>query len=119
MGVIEYDSMNYTDGPGKALITVQLAQEMTNKANLPKRIVDEKFMAMAKTRIELSAKKGNSWCAFQLPKFEVGTPVYDVVKVRNKILKKLAQEGWEVKAIHPHGLEICWNKKKRVSFAML
>lgn len=108
--------MNYTDDLGKTPITVQLAQEMTNKANLPKRIVDEKFMSMVKTRIELSARKGNYSCTLQLPKFEVGTPVYDVLKVRNRLVKRLSQEGWDVKPIHPHGLDICWKKKKKVSF---
>lgn len=108
--------MNYTDDLGKTPITVQLAQEMTNKANLPKRLVDDKFTAMVKTRIEVAARKGEYSCALQLPKFELGTPVYDVLKVRNRLVKRLTTEGWDVKAIQPHGLEISWRKKKKVSF---
>ena len=109
--------MNYTDNLGKTPITVQVAQEMANIANLPKRIVDDKFMSMVKTRIELSARKGNYSCALQIPKFEVGMPVYDVMKVRNRLVKKLTQEGWDVEPLRPHGLDIRWKKKKKVSFA--
>lgn len=54
-------------------------------------------------------KERSKWVFFIIPEVVIGIPLYDVNLCKNYLIKKLNENGFEVKYTHPNLLFISWN----------
>ena len=110
--------MNLYDNLGSKVMTVSMAQEITRRANYPRRMVDEHFDRVINMKIDLSARKGKSSCTEIIPPYTIGLPLYDAEAVRDILARTYEKRGWTVKAVDKSGITISWKPKprKKVSF---
>ena len=77
----------------------------------------EKFDGILKkihTRIKYYSKLERTYCFFQIPEFIIGVPLYNVVDLKEYIIKSLTNNGFHILYVDPNWLYIDWGKKKKV-----
>ena len=65
--------------------------------------VHKKIMTSTKS------KEGSKWVFFVIPEVVIGIPIYNLNLCRAYLIKKLNENGFEVKYTHPNLLFISWN----------
>lgn len=94
-------------GSGRRL-TVQMAQQMTYRAQSPLRVTEEKLFNDCCSQIAVCAQQGLTDTVFQVPAYSLGLPLYDPRHLRDVLAYRLQREGWKVKVKEPDLLWIGW-----------
>ena len=63
------------------------------------------------SRILYNSGLQRTYCFYQIPEFVIGTPLYDVLELRNYIMNSLKTNGFDILYIDPNWLFIYWNVK--------
>ena len=67
-------------------------------------------------RIKRYSENYNLYCLYEIPKFIIGTPIYDYNELKKYITNKLKHKGFKVLNLDDTILYISWNIKNRKQF---
>lgn len=68
------------------------------------------ILRQAHNRIETCAARKETTCLFQIPRFIIGMPLYDLYQCCGYVLQRLKHDGFVVNYIHPNTLHINWSR---------
>lgn len=76
----------------------------------------ESVLKLCHLKIKRTAENEKLFCIYVVPKFIIGTPLYDHEQLKLYIIQSLKKSGFIVKVINPESLYISWDlkNKKRV-----
>ena len=63
------------------------------------------------SRILYNSGLQRTYCFYQIPEFVIGTPLYNILELRNYIMNSLKTNGFDILYIEPNWLFIYWNVK--------
>ena len=82
-----------------------------NKQTLKRMELYDSILKKCHSRILYNSNLQRTYCFYQIPEFVIGTPLYDVLELRNYIMNSLKTNGFEILYIEPNWLFIYWNVK--------
>ena len=82
-----------------------------NKQTLKRMELYDSILKKCHSRILYNSGLQRTYCFYQIPEFVIGTPLYDVLELRNYIMNSLKTNGFEILYIEPNWLFIYWNVK--------
>ena len=82
-----------------------------NKQSLKRMELYDSILKKCHTRILYNSGLQRTYCFYQIPEFVIGTPLYDVLELRNYIMNSLKTNGFDILYIDPNWLFIYWNVK--------
>ena len=82
-----------------------------NKQTLKRMELYDSILKKCHSRILYNSGLQRIYCFYQIPEFVIGTPLYDVLELRNYIMNSLKTNGFEILYIEPNWLFIYWNVK--------
>lgn len=91
-------------------LTVEMARQLTYKANSPHRITEDKLRNDCLKQVMLAARQGKSECKFEVPAYTFGLPLYAQQFMRDKVGHRLQQEGWGVKVKGKGQMLLSWGE---------
>lgn len=108
LSVLATDAMDALLGGSGQRMTVQMAQQMTYRAQSPRRVTEEKLYNDCCSKIAMSAQQGQTETVFQVPAYSLGLPLYSPKHMRDVLAYRLHREGWKVKVRDPDLLWVGW-----------
>ena len=93
-------------------LTVEMARQLTYKANSPIRITEDKLRNDCLRQVMLAARQGKNECRFEVPAYTFGLPLYSQQYMRDKIGYRLQREGWGVKVKGKDQMLLTWGEHK-------
>ena len=109
----------------KGLNAKNLQQENRIKED-NKNLYYDKIYHRACNRIQLSHKKNKDNCIFEIPKFLIGVPKYDITSCIYYVIQKLRENDFQVQLLTQNYIYISWveetivnEKKKKQDFLAL
>lgn len=82
-----------------------------NKQSLKRMELYDSILKKCHSRILYNSGLQRTYCFYQIPEFVIGTPLYDVLELRNYIMNSLKTNGFDILYIDPNWLFIYWNVK--------
>ena len=82
-----------------------------NKQTLKRMELYDSILKKCHSRILYNSNLQRTYCFYQVPEFVIGTPLYDILELRNYIMNSLKTNGFEILYIEPNWLFIYWNVK--------
>ena len=82
-----------------------------NKQTLKRMELYDSILKKCHSRILYNSGLQRTYCFYQIPEFVIGTPLYDILELRNYIMNSLKTNGFEILYIEPNWLFIYWNVK--------
>ena len=82
-----------------------------NQKTLKRMELYDSILKKCHSRILYNSGLQRTYCFYQIPEFVIGTPLYDVLELRNYIMNSLKTNGFEILYIEPNWLFIYWNVK--------
>ena len=82
-----------------------------NKQTLKRMELYDSILKKCHSRILYNSNLQRTYCFYQVPEFVIGTPLYDILELRNCIMNSLKTNGFEILYIEPNWLFIYWNVK--------
>ena len=82
-----------------------------NKQTLKRMELYDSILKKCHSRILFNSNLLRTYCFYQVPEFVIGTPLYDILELRNYIMNSLKTNGFEILYIEPNWLFIYWNVK--------
>ena len=82
-----------------------------NKQSLKRMELYDSILKKCHSRILYNSGLQRTYCFYQIPEFVIGTPLYDILELRNYIMNSLKTNGFEILYIEPNWLFIHWNIK--------
>ena len=82
-----------------------------NKQTLKRMELYDSILKKCHSRILYNSGLQRTYCFYQVPEFVIGTPLYDILELRNYIMNSLKTNGFEILYIEPNWLFIYWNVK--------
>ena len=82
-----------------------------NKQTLKRMELYDSILKKCHSRILYNSNLQRTYCFYQIPEFVIGTPLYDILELRNYIMNSLKTNGFEILYIEPNWLFIYWNVK--------
>ena len=82
-----------------------------NKQTLKRMELYDSILKKCHSRIMYNSGLQRTYCFYQVPEFVIGTPLYDILELRNYIMNSLKTNGFEILYIEPNWLFIYWNVK--------
>ena len=82
-----------------------------NKQTLKRMELYDSILKKCHSRILYNSGLQRTYCFYQVPEFVIGTPLYDILELRNYIMNSLKTNGFEILYVEPNWLFIYWNVK--------
>ena len=82
-----------------------------NQKTLKRMELYDSILKKCHSRILYNSGLQRTYCFYQIPEFVIGTPLYDVLELRNYIMNSLKTNGFEILYVEPNWLFIYWNVK--------
>ena len=82
-----------------------------NQKTLRRMELYDSILKKCHNRILYNSGLQRTYCFYQIPEFVIGTPLYDVLELRNYIMNSLKTNGFDILYIEPNWLFIYWNVK--------
>ena len=82
-----------------------------NQKTLKRMELYDSILKKCHSRILYNSGLQRTYCFYQIPEFVIGTPLYDVLELRNYIMNSLKINGFETLYIEPNWVFIYWNVK--------
>tara|TARA_B100000963_G_scaffold348073_1_gene355137 strand:+ start:1319 stop:1747 length:429 start_codon:yes stop_codon:yes gene_type:complete len=82
-----------------------------NKQSLKRMELYDSILKKCHSRILYNSGLQRTYCFYQIPEFVIGTPLYDILELRNYIMNSLKTNGFDILYIDPNWLFIYWNVK--------
>ena len=82
-----------------------------NKQSLKRMELYDSILKKCHSRILYNSGLQRTYCFYQIPEFVIGSPLYDVLELRNYIMNSLKTNGFDILYIDPNWLFIYWNVK--------
>lgn len=106
--MLHTDAMDALSGDGTRRLTVQMAQQMTYKAQSPQRVTEEKLYNDCCSKISACAQQGHTQAIFQIPAYSLGLPLYNIRYMRDVLAYRLQREGWKIRTRDPDAIWVGW-----------
>ena len=102
-----------------------------NKRRLKRLELYNSILEKVHHRIKYNAEMEKTFCFYNIPEFIIGTPLYDILELKNFIITALKKNGFMLLHIEPNWLFISWNaseikeettkekKKKEVDYKLI
>ena len=65
-------------------------------------------------RIKYHAELEQTYCAYVIPEFIFGTPLYNINDLKNYIMNTLKKNGFKIMYFHPNTIFISWDIKNKL-----
>lgn len=90
--------------------------ELYNKAKikeLKKYETYDKILLKCHNRIKLYSENKKTECLYQIPKFIMGIPLYNIDELKEYIVNALKKNGFLIKEYNDYWIFISWDKTKK------
>lgn len=98
------------DTAATSSLTVEMARQLTYKANSPIRVTEDKIRSDCLRQVMLAARQGKTQCRFEVPAYTFGLPLYSQQYIRDKVGYRLQKEGWGVKVKGKDQMLLNWGE---------
>jgi hypothetical protein len=82
-----------------------------NQKTLKRMELYDSILKKCHSRILYNSGLQRAYCFYQIPEFVIGTPLYDIIELRNYVMNSLKTNGFEILYVEPNWLFIYWNVK--------
>mgnify|MGYP006129307197 FL=1 len=82
-----------------------------NQKTLKRMELYDSILQKCHSRILYNSGLQRTYCFYQIPEFVIGTPLYDIIELRNYVMNSLKTNGFEILYVEPNWLFIYWNIK--------
>ena len=82
-----------------------------NQKTLKRMELYDSILKKCHSRILYNSGLQRAYCFYQIPEFVIGTPLYDIIELRNYVMNSLKTNGFEILYVEPNWLFIHWNVK--------
>ena len=82
-----------------------------NQKTLKRMELYDSILQKCHSRILYNSGLQRTYCFYQIPEFVIGTPLYDIIELRNYVMNSLKTNGFEILYVEPNWLFIYWNVK--------
>jgi hypothetical protein len=82
-----------------------------NQKTLKRMELYDSILKKCHSRILYNSGLQRTYCFYQIPEFVIGTPLYDIIELRNYVMNSLKTNGFEILYVEPNWLFIYWNVK--------
>ena len=82
-----------------------------NEKTLKRVELYDSILKKCHSRILYNSGLQRTYCFYQIPEFVIGTPLYDIIELRNYVMNSLKTNGFEILYVEPNWLFIYWNIK--------
>jgi hypothetical protein len=82
-----------------------------NQKTLKRMELYDSILKKCHTRILYNSGLQRTYCFYQVPEFVIGTPLYDIIELRNYVMNSLKTNGFDILYVEPNWLFIYWNVK--------
>ena len=82
-----------------------------NQKTLKRMELYDSILKKCHSRILYNSGLQRKYCFYQVPEFVIGTPLYDIIELRNYVMNSLKTNGFEILYVEPNWLFIYWNIK--------
>ena len=82
-----------------------------NQKTLRRMELYDSILKKCHSRILYNSNLQRIYCFYQIPEFVIGTPLYDIIELRNYVMNSLKTNGFDILYIEPNWLFIYWNVK--------
>lgn len=96
-------------------LTVEMARQLTYKANSPLRVTEDKLRCDCLRQVMLAARQGKTECRFEVPAYTFGLPLYSQQYMRDKVGYRLQKEGWGVKVRGKAQMLLTWGESRQAA----
>jgi len=86
-----------------------------NQKTLKRMELYDSILKKCHSRILYNSGLQRTYCFYQIPEFVIGTPLYDIMELRNYIMNSLKTNGFDILYVEPNWLFIYWNVKGATS----
>ena len=82
-----------------------------NQKTLKRMELYDSILKKCHSRILYNSGLQRTYCFYQIPEFVIGTPLYDIIELRNYVMNSLKTNGFDILYVEPNWLFIYWNVK--------
>jgi len=82
-----------------------------NQKTLKRMELYDSILKKCHSRILYNSGLQRTYCFYQVPEFVIGTPLYDIIELRNYVMNSLKTNGFDILYVEPNWLFIYWNVK--------
>ena len=82
-----------------------------NQKTLKRMELYDSILKKCHSRILYNSSLQRNYCFYQIPEFVIGTPLYDIIELRNYVMNSLKTNGFDILYVEPNWLFIYWNVK--------
>ena len=91
-------------------LTVEMARQLTYKANSPIRVTEDKIRNDCLRQVMMAARQGKTECRFEVTAYTFGLPLYSQQYIRDKVGYRLQKEGWGFKVKGKDQMLLTWGE---------
>jgi hypothetical protein len=86
-----------------------------NQKTLKRMELYDSILKKCHSRILYNSGLQRTYCFYQIPEFVIGTPLYDILELRNYIMNSLKTNGFDILYVEPNWIFIYWTVKGATS----